>query len=256
MMNIEQLCDDCGKFVAPYDLNKLCRCFWKKKSNHKTVQGHPRKLEREKLMEELGMPSNANFVRLELDGKAFGDKGRGYFADIFGVGIQKPLEPDSDYPFFIILEPDGSKSDYHVQLWLQRISYENSQVYGEIRFHPDRGCAYAIKGEVQKSSREEILRAYRGFAALARLPKLLSSAGRPLDTGFILEANKHEVLIWVIEQGKRIYKATNKISQAALAENCRRFGLKNRRSLTRLIERCGKDWKKDILPEIKKKPTS
>ncbi len=246
----ERLCVECGKPILHPAASDLCTWCWMKKNHPETMRREAERLERERLMEELGIPLDALWKKFTLGGAIFGDKWADYSVEAFGMNVDYPPTPENDFPFIRISGP--TRFGLIVQLRQQRIRHMTSKVFGELRYYPDRGKTYAIKGDVQEASSKEMRLAQRGLKMLAKAAKQ-SAAGRPIDSGFVTEENKEDALQLIIETGKKIYRTTGKISQDVIAQKCDgNYGIKDKRAVYRVVtEHCKKDWKKDILPEIK-----
>lgn len=243
---IERLCVECGKPILHPVASDLCSWCWMKKNDPETKRQEAEKLERERLMEELGMPLDAPCYSFGYDGSLFDDKGEGYYVDTFGILIGRLPKTGEKWSWIRF-------GGIVIQLWQQRTRYLNSQVFAEIRYHPDWGKTYAIKGEVLKASSTDFVIAKRGLKLLDSIERQ-SNAGRPPNSGVLTEENKLDALQLIVEIGRNIYQNEHKVSKSVIAEKCKgQYGITDDRSIYRVVtEYCKKSWKNDILPEIKK----
>lgn len=245
---LERTCVECDEPLPALNPEDICsECLYAKTSPE---AAHDRKelLDRLKLIKELGMPEDPAWFSTVIGKEFFGDKGKGYEAELFGMFVSQAPK-NCTWPVWIMSFPGGL--GFTVQLWRQRIRYKDLPVYGETRYHPDRGITYAITGAVLEASSREIAIIRKGMNLLARANDM-RRAGRPLNSGFITEENKWQVLQYIIVIGTRMYRARGKVTQDAIARQFGgRFGITDKTSLYRLIKQCSKDWKRDILPKIK-----
>lgn len=248
---IEEPCIECGESRHSKSPKDICRWCWMKKNHPETMRKEAIRLERIRLMQELGMPPDAAWKTYKYNGELFSDDWAGYKIEVFGMSVGGVSYP-YPWPYISLFYGDGSTGGIVTQLWQQQARYCDSGVVGEIRYHPERGYSYAIKGNILEASDDELIFARRGIEILSHISHV-PAPGRPLDRGLITEATKRQVLDKLIEIGKQIYQKERKVSQEAVAEKLDgEFGLTDDRAIRRfLTERCRKSWKKDILPKIR-----
>jgi hypothetical protein len=130
------------------------------------------------LKDELGMPDNALLRHLEVEGAAFGVRWREYYLRLLGMAVEQPVQSQVACPFWRITDAKGTDIEF-VQVWFQRVSCLSSPVYGDVRWHPDRGKTEILTNLENRNGWRDVRAAVRGLTLLQKI----NFQGRPVDSG-------------------------------------------------------------------------
>jgi hypothetical protein len=135
-------------------------------------KGGPPPEEARRLILELGMPPDAKWGRLKMDGAQLAngtedsERWRDYSLEFFGMVIDPSTTPDKSWPFWRTRDPRGRVDDLVIQLWRQTVVHSTSPLYGEILWHPVRKGSASIKGLERRHTAEDLSDARRGIKLL------------------------------------------------------------------------------------------
>jgi hypothetical protein len=120
----------------------------------------------------------------------------GCFWDFVGVAVS-PTPAVPDYPSLRI-GPRGQPPIEQVQIWLWRVSHPPGRVYGEWRWHPERGESMGIAGLTPDDNFRAIQRAWQWLQITHRV----SRRGHPVGGGyFASDAALLEQIRIIVRQG-------------------------------------------------------
>ncbi|HEX7999936.1 MAG TPA: hypothetical protein VF528_16225 [Pyrinomonadaceae bacterium] len=117
-------------------------------------------------LKELGIPANARVRTLNLTKDNLGNQWKGYSVLLIGVLVKQIPQTTLPFPLYHLHEPDETESKI-LQLWLQKITYADSPVYGEVRWHPKNGLNIAIRGLEKEADEQDVRRALEGLRLLS-----------------------------------------------------------------------------------------
>jgi hypothetical protein len=165
----DSLCAECGEPVTLPNLQNLCsRCRFIL-NDPMYAQKRAEAEARKAFMAELGMPQNALWKHIKEPGIWYGEQWQDYYIELFGMTPDYWPGLPCPWPFWRLFVTGGSGPGIVVQVWNQKVFHNNSEVYGEIRWHPDHGKTTSIKGVELDSNKKEIDWAWRGIKLLRHL---------------------------------------------------------------------------------------
>lgn len=173
-------CAECGQSYSQE--NRLGRCpvcrLIRQRPDHPLARQRREAREREALMAELGMPPEARlrWKRLRLRGAIFGPRYQGYDLELFGMTAPPPPTWPPPWPFWRLAVPGDAGPGITVQVWRQAVRFEGCPLWGEVRWHPERGERVTIHGLEQPHTRDDIQRVHLG---LRLLREVVRGGGRP-----------------------------------------------------------------------------
>lgn len=169
-------CVACGQAYALENSAGLCPAcrLVRQHPNQPLARQRREAQEREALMAELGMPPEARqlWKRIRLRGAVFGPRYQGYALDLFGLSVPSPSTWPPPWPYWRL-------AGIVVQLWQQLVRFEGCPLWGEVRWHPERGEQVTIHGLEERHSPDDLKRVHLGL----RLLREAVRGGRPKGTG-------------------------------------------------------------------------
>jgi len=205
-------CAACGRPYALENPSGLCpECRLTRQQ-----PGHPlAKQEREALIAELGMPDEARLCwkRLRLRGAIFGPRYRGYELELFGMTVPPPPTWPPPWPFWRLGVPSGAGPGITVQIWQQIVRFEGCPLWGEVRWHPERGERVTIHGLEQRHTKDDLKRVHLG---LRLLREAVRGGGRPPGTGTF--AGRDEFLVALAEAIRALRQNRRLVTQETVAD--------------------------------------
>jgi hypothetical protein len=234
-------CTQCGAPVTVPNRKGLCVECRLAQQSPEWAKKRKEAEERRKLMAELGMPPDAPWQRITVPGDAFGPRWAKYTLELFGMLVPDAPEP-IPFAYFRIGTPGGGLL---VQLWQQVVRHQDTQLWGEKRWHPDRGFSVAIRGLENKHTMHEIILIRRGLGLLMRP----SRTGRPPGTGFF--PDKESFLAVFGRAAKEVHACgRNPTMRNVLMHVRTSFGDVDKALLSRWVRKLGWATWSDFLAEI------
>jgi hypothetical protein len=147
---------------------------------------------------KLGMPSNVPYSYFPINGLWFGKRWRDYQLEVFGytfpVKAHYPTPEELPEPFLYLIVnfdkegelvrfSDGSMPHLIFQVWQQKIRYRGSNVFAEVKYHPEDGEDISILNIERDTEPVEISRVHRGIEILGR--SKIAHIGRPRGSGYL-----------------------------------------------------------------------
>jgi hypothetical protein len=182
-------CANCEKpFTRPNSWD-LCERCWMFNFDPKEFWEHVEQFaaEAKSLKKELGMPDDAqtNTIPIPFSGARRGDEWKGYYYESFGIFYDfiPEKEPPTGVLIYEVDDVDNPTQGNIIQVWWQKVTHDATAVYGEVRWHPERGERIAIKGVEQAKSKQEIELIWKG---LKMLPKVREEMRRGRPVGSVI----------------------------------------------------------------------
>jgi hypothetical protein len=145
------------------------------------------------------MPAEARlrWKRLRLRGAIFGPRYRGYELELFGMTA--PLSPTwpPPWPFWRLVVPGDAGPGITVQIWQQIVHFEGCPLWGEIRWHPERGERVTIHGLEQRHTKDDLKRVHVGLRLLREVVR--GGGRRPR----LSREEKRLVLQYIVKRARR-----------------------------------------------------
>jgi len=176
-------CTECDKpFTRPNSWGWCERCWPFNYDPASFKEHHEQNIEQGKsLKKELGIPANVQTNRSPFSGAWIDDKWIGYYFEFYGVVI-KPVPTETPPGVLIYFtNPEDPRNDWVEQLWQQKVTHDNTSVYGEVRWHPKRGERASLQGLEHAKGKADIDLIWRG---LKQLPSVREEVkrGRPFGS--------------------------------------------------------------------------
>ncbi len=179
MSTSAMICEQCGGPLEDPNFAPLCfSCIEAEIAGRdpadaaQLAEDHARRA----LMDELGMPPDAAWKRITHPGALYGNVWQDYSIEMFGMSVSLLPRP-CPWPYWYLSAPDGH-GGIVVQLWLRRVRCNDTPVYVEARWHPERGQSIDLRGLEHIRHPREAQRGLKGLALLRHVER----RGRPRGT--------------------------------------------------------------------------
>lgn len=127
--------------------------------------------------DELGIPPDAPLLRALIPGSGLGAVWAGFQLELLGIKFTvRPGEPNPLGPAFRVGAGDDG-FDLVVQVWAYIVRRQDSAVYLESLWRPDRDQTYGIRGLEHPHRKGDVVHAWRAL----RMIKLVQRQGRRAD---------------------------------------------------------------------------
>lgn len=184
-------------------------------------------------------------------GSNFGEQWSSYRVEYTGVVVSMTSEPRAEKLTMGLGWHIYHPEDERKVVWICRIRIIHSptRAYLEVRYKHRLRPEFEIKN-LQKDTNDETFR--KVWAGRQLFMKAIKR-GRPYGSYYVSDEDLPKALIEVIEAGKQVYQADGQVSKKLIAQRMRgHYAISDEKALSRLLNRAGKNWKRDILPQIKR----